>query len=560
VKVPVQLGVLCATLALAVVPAVAQPTVGGILNNYSYTLPGLPNYGIAQGSIFALYGSAMSGSSTGLQNAPLQTTLVGSTLNVTVGGVTTHPYLYYVTPTQIAGILPSNTPVGTGTITVTYNNQTSAPLAIQVVASGFGMLSLNNLGSGPSAAENANVNYSLLSSTNAANPGDYIVFWGSGLGPVSGSENTYPQPQTNMTNLPIQVEIGGVSATVDYRGRSQYPGLDEVIVIVPSGVSGCQVSVAVISGSPSVVSNYGTIPVAPSGTRTCTDPTTSILTASQLQTLAGKSTVSYGFIGIGKTTTTTQPITVSGVTIEPGGTTVTDSASAAFVRYTSAQFESLTQSTASVGSCTLFTYTLANEGTLPNSLPTYLNAGSAINLSGPQGNQALTFLNGLYSNPSPPTTFIPTSGGAFSFNNGSGGPDVGAFTTSLTVAAPLTWTNSSSITTVTRSQGVTVNWTGGNSNTYVEISGSAFSGSSQTAVGGFFYCTAPVSAGTFTVPASVLLSLPPTGSITESGVTIPIPGTLVVGNYSNPVSFTASGLDFAFAQFYNTNSIQAAYQ
>ncbi|MGA3098923.1 MAG: hypothetical protein ABSF25_20905 [Bryobacteraceae bacterium] len=553
-KVPVQLCLLFATLALAVVPAVAQPTVGGILNNYSYTLPGLPNYGIAQGSIFALYGSNMSGSSTGLQNAPLQTTLVGSTLNVTVGSATTHPYLYYVTPTQIAGILPSNTPAGAGTITVTYNNQTSAPLAIQVVASGFGMLSLNNLGSGPAAAENANVNYSLLSSTNAANPGDYIVLWGSGLGPVSGSENTFPQPQTNMTSLPIEVDIGGVSASVDYRGRSQYPGLDEVIVIVPGGVTGCQVSVAVIAGSPSVVSNYGTIPVAPSGTRTCTDPTTSILTASELQTLAGKSTVSYGFIGIGKTTSTTQSITVSGVTI-PGSTTVSDSASAAFVRYTSAQFLSLSQSTTSVGSCTLYTYTLANAGTLPNSLPTYLNAGSAVNVTGPLGNQALTLQSGLYYNPASPS-FIPTSGGTFSFNNGSGGPDVGAFTTSLTVAAPLTWTNSSGITTVTRSKGVTVNWTGGNSNTYVEISGSAFSGSSSTSVGGYFYCTAPVSAGTFTVPASVLLSLPATGTV--SG--IPIPGTLSVSNYTNPAQFTASGLDFAFLQFYNSNSIQAAYQ
>jgi hypothetical protein len=302
-----------------------------------------------------------------------------------------------------------------------------------------------------------------------------------------------------------------------------------------------------------MVSNYGTIPVATSG-RTCSDPATSILTASQLQTLANKSTVSYGFIGMGKTTSTTQSITVNGFTI-PGSTTVTDSASAAFVRYTSAQFGSLSQSTTSVGSCTLYTYTLANAGTLPNSPPTYLNAGSAVNLSGPEGNQALTLQSGLYFNSASPN-FIPTSGGVFNFNNGNGGPDVGAFTTSLTVATPLTWTNSSGITTVTRSQGVTVNWTGGNSNTYVKISGSAFSGQSSDSVGGYFYCTAPVSAGTFTVPASVLLSLPPTGTV--SG--IPIPGNLSVSNYSNPTSFTASGLDFAFAQFYNTNAIQAAYQ
>jgi uncharacterized protein (TIGR03437 family) len=537
-------------LALAAAPALAQPAVGGILNNYSYTLPGLPNYGIAQGSVFALYGSNMSGSSIGLQNAPLQTTLIGTTLNVTVNGVTTHPPLYYVYPTQIAGILPSTTPVGTGTITVTYNNQTSAPFAIQVVASAFGMLSLNGLGSGPSKVQD--LSYKLLSFTNAANPGDYITLWGSGLGPVTGDETVFPQAQTNMTSLPIQAQIGGVNASVYYRGRSQYPGLDEVIVIVPSGVSGCQVSVAIISGSGSVVSNFGTIPVAASG-RTCSDAT-SVLTASQLQTLSNNSTVSYGFVGMGKTTTTTLPMTVGTITI-PGNTTVGDYADASFVRYTAAQFQQSAQTTASMGSCTLYTYTLSGAGAINPFLPTSLNAGTAVNLSGPQGNQTLTLQSGVYFNSASPS-FIPTSGGVFSFNNGSGGPDVGAFTTSLTLATPLAWTNMSSLTSVTRSKGVTVNWTGGNSGTYVEITGTAFSGSSSASVGGAFYCTAPVSAGTFTVPASVLLSLPPTGTI--SGIAIP--GTLSVSNYSNPQSFTASGLDFAFAQFYNTSTTQATYQ
>jgi uncharacterized protein (TIGR03437 family) len=548
---------LCATLALAAAPAVAQPAIGAILNNYSATLPGLPNYGVAQGSIFQLWGTGMAAPGTASSlNVPLPTTVLTTSISVTVAGVTTHPPLYYVSATQIDGILPSATPVGTGTMTVTYNGQPSAAFQIQVVQSAFGMLSLNQTGTGPSAV--LDVNYHLLSFTNAANPNDYLNFWGTGLGPVSGDETTY-QTQTNLANIPIEVDIGGVKANVTYHGRSQFPGLDQVQVQVPSGVSGCYVSVAVISGSASLVSNYGTIPVATSG-RTCSDPTTSILTPSQLQTLANKSTVSYGFIGIGKSTVTTMPITVSGITIG-GGTTVTDSASAAFVRYTSAQFQSLTQSTASVGSCTVFTYTLAGAGTTPNAfLPTYLNAGSAINLSGPQGNQALTFQSGLYLNPTPPTSFIPTSGGVFNFNNGSGGPDVGGFTTSVTVAAPLVWTNMSAITSVTRSKGVTVNWTGGNSSTYVEIEGSAFSGSSQTSVGGYFYCTAPVSAGTFTVPASVLLSLPPWGSVTESGVTIPIPGTLVVGNYSNPVQFTASGLDFGFVQYYNSSSNQVTYQ
>ncbi len=37
-------------------------------------------------------------------------------------------------------------------------------------------------------------------------------------------------------------------------------------------------------------------------------------------------------------------------------------------------------------------------------------------------------------------------------------------------------------------------------------------------------------------------------------------GILTVSDYSAPAPFTASGLDFAVAQFCNSNSIQAAYQ
>jgi uncharacterized protein (TIGR03437 family) len=551
-KARFQLGLLCAAVALAAAPAAAAPAIGAILNNYSGTLPGLPNYGIAQGSIFQLWGTAMAGAASA-QNVPLQTTVAGTTLNVTVAGVTTYPPLYYVSPNQINGILPSTTPVGTGTITVTYSGQTSATFPIQVVQSAFGIVSLNKAGTGPSAV--LDVNYKLLGFTNSANPGDYLNFWGTGLGPVTGDETTY-QTMKDMTNLPIEVDIGGVKATVTYHGRSQYAGLDQVQVIVPPGVSGCYVSVAVVSGSGNVVSNYGTIPVAATG-RTCSD-SNSVLSASQLQTLSSKSTVSFGSIGIGKTTTTTPPTVIGGIQVPgTGGATVSDSASAVFLRYTGEQFGSAAQTTTSMGSCTVFTYTLKNAGSVGNPfLPTYLNAGTAINVSGPQGNQALAMQSsGLYFNLAAPS-FIPASGGVFNFNNGSGGPDVGPFTTSLTLATPLVWTNMASITTVTRSQGVTVNWTGGDPSSYVQISGSAFSGLTTDAVGGYFYCTAPVSAGTFKVPASVLLSVPATGSV--SG--FPIPGSLSVGNYSNPKSFTATGLDYGYVSFYNTNAVTPAYQ
>ena len=97
--------------------------------------------------------------------------------------------------------------------------------------------------------------------------------------------------------------------------------------------------------------------------------------------------------------------------------------------------------------------------------------------------------------------FIPDSGGTFNFDNGPGGPDIGAFKASLTLGTPLVWSNAANITTVNRSNGVTVTWTGGSPNSYVQVSGTAVAASgSPGAVAVFFTCAAPVAANQFTVP------------------------------------------------------------
>jgi len=56
-------------------------------NNYNYVQLGMPNYGIAQGSIFIIGGAPTSMTeSTASQSVPLQTTLAGVTVTVTSGG------------------------------------------------------------------------------------------------------------------------------------------------------------------------------------------------------------------------------------------------------------------------------------------------------------------------------------------------------------------------------------------------------------------------------------------------------------------------------------------
>jgi len=54
-------------------------------------------------------------------------------------------------------------------------------------------------------------------------------------------------------------------------------------------------------------------------------------------------------------------------------------------------------------------------------------------------------------------------------------------------------------------------------------------------------CTAPSSAGQFTIPAWVLSTLPPSGSYAVESITLPL-GSLSIGQYNNPTTFSAAGL------------------
>ena len=525
-----------ALFAVFAAAALAQPaTITTVSNNYSNIVSGLPNYGIAQGSIFFIKGSNLAPGTTTLQNPQLKTSLNGVTIQVSINGVNTSPLIYYLSPRQIDAVLPSNTPVGTGTITVT-NNGSSASAPVQVVQSAFGLLTLNGAGTGLIGAYDANNNNIFLSSTAAANPGDVIVLWGSGLGPISGDDSVAPA-QTNMTT-PITVYIGGVSATVNYHGRSSYPGLDQINVVVPQNVSGCAVSVAVQTGD--YISNFGTMPIAATG-RTCSDPALGV-TSAQLQSLITKGSYSGGTINLNQTTTTAIAGIGEGGHPIPGQTTTATSASAAFFKVNVPQsfdFSALTQSV-SAGSCVVYTGGGNTPSVVTGITTTNLNAGPTISGTGPSGSASMSYANGAYN-----TTLLNgfMAPGAYSFNNAGGGPDVGAFTAQFTLPSNLQWPDIQSFNNITRSSGVTINWTGGDPGTYVTISGMSLNSGGGQPIFGYFLCTAPTSAGTFTVPPFVLTALP-ASSLFAGNTT----STLAISNITNPAPFTPSSpaVDYAF--------------
>jgi len=510
------------TFTAKVSAAGSGPIITQLQNNYSFILPGLPNYGIAPGGLFVILGTGLSTSAPAvLQSsaAPgLPTSLNQTSVSVTVNGVTTTPSLYYTSATQVAAVLPSTTPVGTGTLTLTYNGQPSTPVPIQVVTSAVGLDTLYGTGNGAGVATDNGTGMA-FGLTKSLMPGQVAVLWGSGIGAdTDNDDRTFPLKQDNLTNIPMQVYVGGVSAPILYRGRSQYPGVDQIDITIPANVSsGCFVSVVAVSGS--MVSNTVTVPVDPSG-GPCSDPASG-LNGSQLQSLANKGTANVN------------SAVVAIIQQTPPNGTASSSANVFIGPLSSADFGKGYEY-ASQGSCIIVP---PQQGSF-TSLGQPQDAGT-IQLAGPSGNLNLGE-GGNYQAQLPAGSVTP---GTYTFT-GSGGKDVGSFMVAVNLQAPLTLTNRAALASITRSQDAAVTWSGGFSNGDVQVNG---------AVGGQygtvrFYCHAPSSAGQLTIPSSILLAMPPGG------------GSLDVTNTTAPQAVSASGIDVGLAVGFVVFKLNATFK
>ena len=108
------------TLPSAILPP--PPAISGIYNAGSYAPPFLTNSGVAQGSIFVVFGTGLGPGTPQLaQSYPLPTTagLAGTTAQVRVNGVTETCIIFYTSDNQVNGIIPSATPTGSGTLSIT---------------------------------------------------------------------------------------------------------------------------------------------------------------------------------------------------------------------------------------------------------------------------------------------------------------------------------------------------------------------------------------------------------------------------------------------------------
>jgi len=496
-------------------------TINGVLNAASYAQTGMPNSPIAQGAMITIFGTNLGPATLQEVNAfPITSNLAGTSVNIKAGGTTTQAPMIFTSAGQVAAVMPSTTPVGTVSVSVTYNKVTSSSYNVQVAANSFGTFAINSQGNGTGLITGPGGK--VFVPNFAAIPNDTAVIWGTGLGALPYNDADQPTA-INLTNIPVELYIGGQKVPTTYQGPSCCAGINQIQFTVPTGgVEGCSVPVEVKINN--IVSPAVTMPITSNADRVCSDPNG--ISSSIWEELFSKASFNLGFVDLSRTSET-----FAGVFSQ-----TTDTGSAGFINVQPLNFlGGTTFQVPAIGSCLVTTYT---EGSTP-SYPTLtgLDAGPVIDAKGPNGTQAMTPVaseKGFYATTNGSTSFL--SPGSWTISNGSGGAAVGPFSFNMTFPQPVTWTNQSSINTVDRANGVTVTWTGGAPGTFAKITGfSVITG--PPGVVAEFTCTAPIAQGTFTVGPDVLLQLPASTT-----------GELSLGNSEPYTSFTATGLDYGFAQ------------
>jgi uncharacterized protein (TIGR03437 family) len=501
----------CAGLTMFVAAAAwAQPVIkdNGVSNASSYTAD------VARGSWFVVFGTGMGPASISVYSGslPFPTDLSGTSVSFTpaAGGAAVSARLWYTLAGQLAALLPSSTAVGAYDIRVTYNGQPSAPKRVNVVDRNFGYATQSQNGAGPAQATYGGLDLNRFStgtlaqySTRPAKPGDAMILWGTGIGADANSDVTGGSAGDQTAAGQVKVLVGGIEVTPLYAGRSGgSPGLDQINFTIPASVTtGCFVSVQVRAGGR--LSNAGTIAVAEPGKSFCTHPT---LTEAQLKKLDQGGTLVIGSVDMSKTTV---KLVIPGLgLVEKKNEFVAGS----FYRYGAAAVAVAGFSVSQVGTCTVVQASGAN-GQADN--VALLDAGAQLSLTGQ--NAANTAIpresDGIYK----ATLYDSGTLGFGATGNptltqgsytiaGTGGADIAAFTGKMNFRADLVWTNIDAIADpIPRSTALTVQWTGGGTG-LVTITGAAVNAVAGTST--VFICTAPASAGAFTVPVSVLQQMP----------------------------------------------------
>ncbi|HWZ30787.1 MAG TPA: hypothetical protein VNX18_05620 [Bryobacteraceae bacterium] len=468
---------------------------------------------LAPGVVWVIYGKNLGPASlaqvTGTNYAP---SLAGTSVTFTpvAGGAVVNASIWYTLATQVGGLIPSSIAPGTYAVRVTYNQQTSAPQNVTVVARSMGIATANGLGTGPAQATINNVNggISLVRYTSnavdaggyhyiltPAHPGDTVSLWGTGGGADSANDTGGTSgDQTAAGNF--KVMLGSRVITPLYSGAvAGYPGLWVIVFTLPSDIDlDCFAMLQVSAGGE--LSNVTSLAIAAAGQTVCSSAGYSPATLAKLD--AGGNIVFAGMT-VGKFALDTGAVEIV------GGPFNLYSAAKWILPYSGPKF----------GPCTVLDITYA--GDFPVAPDALLDAGTKLTLTGP-GATAGTIVPAIpgvvgpvYSTTLPAGTLV--NGGTYRLT-GTGGTQVGPFTATATLPNSFNLTNLSTV--VDRSKPFTLNWTGSGFDTVVvQLNGTILGSSTHQVV---VTCAVPGSSGTLSIPAAALAYMPAVTAGSSSAV------------------------------------------
>jgi uncharacterized protein (TIGR03437 family) len=523
-------------------------TITDVLDAGSYTK------NIAQGSIFVVKGTNLSASGFTQASFPLPTTLAG--VSITVGSTAAYMIYDYNQSgvNQLAAVLPSTITPGNYTLTVKNNTGDAATTQITVVQRKPGIITQDSTGSGLGVVQNF-VSQSQLDidrftvgsisgiTISPAHPGQVLIAWLTGLGPVSGSENTAsPGHDFLADGVDIQVIVGTSRIKPLYAGRA--PGLagaDQVNFVLPADVqTGCTVPFQVsVAGQ---LSNPSFIAIASNASANACDAPG--FTTAQLQNFDQGNSMTVGSFTLSQ----------SAITVPQFGSVKTNSISGGFVKITGFQLTSAARYTATpTNGCQVLHVHGTQADIAVGGTVNFLDAGT-VTLTGPNGSNLTGGVTVTKSASNAYSLSLGTEGLGVSLPGsvnatlvagnyalkGAGGADVGAFNTSVNLGSPLTITGGLPAS-VNRAGGLTLNWTGGNSSDLVTILGysgtSTGTGANAVTDATEFFCTTTAGKGGFTVPSDVLSQLP---AVSQADIDAgKASGFLSVSSSSAPSNFTA---------------------
>jgi uncharacterized protein (TIGR03437 family) len=219
-------------------PSAVLIAEGGVVNAADFT----PN--LAPGELVTLFGASLAPASRLADKLPLPRTLEGVIVEVTDGTTVTSAPLVFVSANQINAQLPALIRSDSITLKVRNAAGVSNAVSVPILPRAPRLFTVAMDGKGPAIVVHAD--YRLVSASAPAVPGEVVLIYLTGLGPVTpaikegepGGDGGLLGPLNYVTE-PVTVEVNGLPATVLYAGLAPgFPGLYQINAQLPSILAG----------------------------------------------------------------------------------------------------------------------------------------------------------------------------------------------------------------------------------------------------------------------------------------------------------------------------------